>query len=695
MSGTIRDLGQPLFVCLAVHAVATHVLGFGLKPPVEFGFDKRPTYTYVRGKSRPVVDKTTGRTILVNDSGYDVFGMFVQVKTDLRLTVSAARGGRTNAKLGAVCLPVSRDHKVLSAGAVNIGWHRRLDQDVFRDEVFRVSPAKLESESGIVFVLLYRSNRQGTLKLSRIRIEPDTGQRAQPAKKKSAPANPRAVAAVKAMPPADYAPGTGPHQTLDYFPLGVYCPGTVGAFKDAAAAEKTDPLTIAGRMYAEIRELGGNAVYFQGTLLHDGERHTAAVMAGLARQHGLRVIGQMNDVYFRQDESRVIKGRFKTGWEYYRRYLAPRVRKYLPHYRDNRDVWCWSPVEELHHRYVWELVAYRRLIWDICPNHLIYELVTDLETMKTMKEPLPNFVGVDRYCFWHQGQGRYLTMWTPQYALRWLRGVIGRFIAQAARRGKPCVFVMQGAATYGFQDPFPWLQTQAQKQAYLLPEVPTLEYYPDLDKFGRWGMYQPPPNAMRAMCWVGVLEGAKGLFVWPYGYDYGDVDARIAKAKKAGRRFSIRLGRTTPQWKDLQTAFAEVAPFTKLLMALSRVDKPTAKTDDRDVWTHTFQDSDGNRFLVVVNSRIAHWDGDSPQNLNHPQTKLTIDGRGQLTGHKVASPKRFTLSVQGDLHTLRDGPTLRKLESGRYEMTLEPGQGTVLYWGSSTSVSRVRARYGL
>jgi hypothetical protein len=695
MLRTIPRLSLTLAACLVGHAVAPHALGFGLKPPKEFGFDKRPNYTYLRGKSKVVVDKATGRHVLVNDSAYDVFAMFVEVKTDLKLTVSAARAGRTNPKLGLVCLPVSRDHKVLSKGSVNVGWNRRLDQDVFRDEVFRLPLAKLRNDSGVIYVMFYRSNRQGTLKLGRIRIEPDTDKPTPRTVKKSAPPNPDAVAAVKAMTPVRYAAGTGSHLKLDYFPMGVYCPGTFGSFKDAAQAEKVEPLTIADRMYAEIRELGCNTVYFQGTNLHDTNGHTGAVIAGLAAKHGLRVIGQMNDVYFRQDNSRVIQGRFKTGWDYYRRYLAPRVKKHLPHYTKNRHVWCWSPVEELHHRYVWEMAAYRRLIWDICPNHLIYELVTDLQTMKTMKPPLPNFVGVDRYCFWHQGRGRNLTMWTPQYALRWLRAVIRPFIAEAARNGKPCVFVMQGAAVYEFRDPFPWLKTKARKQAYLLPDAPTLEYYADLDRFGCWGMYLPPQNAMRAMCWIGVLEGARGLFMWPYGYHYGDPDARAAKARRAGQRFAIRIGRTVPQWKDLQRGFAEVAPFAKLLMALSRDRKSQATTDDKDVWASTFADGDGNRFVVVVNSRIAHWDGDSPRHLNHPKTKLTIDSRGQLTGYDAAPPKRFTLTVTGDLHALRAQTKLRSTGPGRYEMTLEPGQGTVLHWGDRSRLARARQQYGL
>ena len=176
-----RGLGVLVLACLAMHGAGPEASGFGLCAPVEFGLAKRPAYTQLRAQSKLVVDPKTGQTVLVNGSSYDVFSMFLVMKQDLRLTVTAAYTGQPEAKLGVICLGVTADHRVDAKRQLNVGWHRRLKPDRFTDHVFHLPHERLASRSGCIFVLVYRSNRQGTLKLSRIKIEP------QPAAKPKAP----------------------------------------------------------------------------------------------------------------------------------------------------------------------------------------------------------------------------------------------------------------------------------------------------------------------------------------------------------------------------------------------------------------------------------------------------------------------------------------------------------------------------
>ena len=700
-----------LLPCLVVAvALARIACGFGVALPSEQDFGTPlQAYMYLRGGSRVVDDAKAGGTVLLNDDGYDVFGMFVARDGDfsrpLTLTVAAAREQR-NAKLGVVCLLV-KDGKVQGASSFNCGWNRRLLQNVFTDQVFTLDvPDRLRRAGTDLFVLLYRCNRRGVLKVRHIAVD------VAPAASAAAATPASAETAARLLPPHErfhhpiFPKGTGDTLTLEFLPMGVYCTGMPHVLEPAAAVEGVDAMAIADRMFAELStDLGCNTVYFQGTLLESEGRLIAAEMAAAATRHGLKVIAQMNDVYFRGGNHDLIEtSGSKDSWDYYKRVLEPRLRAFLPRYRDNTDIWAWSPVEELHADYVFEIAEYRRLIWELCPNQRIYELESVPLTMRSLKPPYPTFVGIDRYCFWNSQYGGAVVMWTPQLALRWLRGVIRPFIDDAARWGRPCVFVMQCNAWHSFFDgaddrELAVLETEEEKRAYVNPEVPSLKYYPEHGKFGRWGFYLPPQNAMRAMCWVAVLEGAKGLFVWSYGYHY-DARPSPADAFASGEHYRINLTRATPNWADLRRGFAEVRPFGALLLALDKAPGITATTDDDEVWTGGFVDAAGDRYLVVVNSRIAIWDGDSPDFLDHPYTRLNIDQGGNMINYEVAPTKTVTVSVPGlgdgeTLHALTDALPVTVADAGGARLTLGPGQGTVLYLGRAERLPRVMRKYGL
>jgi len=179
------QLMKQTHVALAVFVLllsgARGYCAFGISPPAEFGFDKLPPYAYLRGGSAATADPAVGRVVLTNDSGYDVLGMFVRVEgeDDLKLTLTAARGPGPEAKLGVICLGVDLANKVDSRVQANIGWNRRLKPDAYGDETFLLSREKIGSLSQVVFILVYRCNREGVLRIAKARLErvrsPDAG----------------------------------------------------------------------------------------------------------------------------------------------------------------------------------------------------------------------------------------------------------------------------------------------------------------------------------------------------------------------------------------------------------------------------------------------------------------------------------------------------------------------------------------
>ncbi|HPP30384.1 MAG TPA: hypothetical protein PLE69_05630 [bacterium] len=689
--------------------------GSGVKVPFEYDFTKYPVnFVYLRGSSQIIDGEKDGEKILVNEKDYDVFAFYLDLQGNfeqpLKLTVTAATGKeQKSSMLGALGLGV-KDKQVVSSVNINFGWNKRLQRDIFTDHIFIIDPVKFkEKDEGIegIFVLLYRCNQQGILKISKVKIEL--------LKKEEAEAKPT----VKKTPEPEekqqiftgyiYPEGTGDSLKLDFFPMGVYTTGEFKYLEEAAKAEGVDVYTIADRVHKELKELGANVVFYQGTSLASGDILVGAEMAKIAAANGIKVIAQPNDVYFRGNYPSLWESvGAKSSKEYFEKYTAPRVKKYLPFYRDNKDILAWAPVEELHGdtQLAQEMAEYRKLIWDICPNHLIYELHSDLNMMKQSKPPYPNIMGIDRYCWWNNDYAGNIMMWTPNLALRWLRSVIRPFIDESSNFNRPCVFVMQCMANYTLEDPakYPFLKTTEQKKAYANSLVPSLKYYPEIDRFGRWGFFYPPKNAMRAMCWIGVLEGAKGLLVWNYSYNYKgritSITKDIVENAFASGKNVISIGglrKNTTAWYDLQKGFSEVRPFGKLLLALKKDAGITAKVDNSAIWINGFKDPEGNKFLIVINSLIATWDGNSPDYLDYPSTKLNIDDTGHMINYEEAKPVTFTVTIsdpEGEgLYSIAGPVAVKKVENRKYNLTLEPGQGTVLYLGSAKNIDRIKKIY--
>jgi hypothetical protein len=165
-----------------------------------------------------------------------------------------------------------------------------------------------------------------------------------------------------------------------------------------------------------------------------------------------------------------------------------------------------------------------------------------------------------------------------------------------------------------------------------------------------------------------------------------------------GADYHTGINKSKPCWADFQKGFAEVKPYGRLLLALRKEPVCGVTVSDPAIWTNTFKDAEARRFAILVNSRIATWDKTSPEVLNFPETKLNIDDEGNPINYEVAPPITFTATLpsaaRATLQPLREDTAVKPLSSG-YELTLEPGQGVVLYIGQAEEVGPIKACYGL
>lgn len=672
------------------------------------GFDKLPSWIRLQDGSKLVDDETAKAKFLFNDSGYNILGLLIKrngnFDESIKLSITVKKADSNMCPIGAICY-MSNGWKLDSKASFNLGWNKLPGKEYSVMEFEIAVPDRLHKKGKDLYIMIFRSMKRGAVKIKQVKYDYFTPLIVK--KKKTG---------ISAKPESDgevfrhtvFPPGQGDSIKVNYFPIGVYCPGTLSRFKKQAELEGVSERDIAAKMFSNIRGMGANTVYFQGTSLGGNGTLPAIQTAKLASEAGLKVIGQMDDVYFRYDDHPVIKDAYKlrpsTAWNYFKRIITPRLKKYLPAYRNNRYIYGWSPVEELDHKYVWHLAEYRRQIWELNPDKIIYELLSDNRTAETLKIPYPNLLGVDRYpCVIAKYNGVKM-LWTPDLALSWLRGAIRPFFNAAEKYDRPCVYVMQGVVWFGpiEEDKLAkWpeikdisTKSKEEKQKFVTPLNPTLKYYPELDRFATWSFFYPPENGIRAMCWVGILEGAKGLFVWSYRYR-SPKQITGAEAVKAGKTYRAALHKGTKAYEDTKKGFKEIEPFGNLLIALKKSKANPLNIDDKDIWYSMFVDREGNEFAVIMNSKIATWDNTSPKYLDFPKTKLTVDDNGYMTNYTSVPAKTFTVSItEGkEMFSLRNEIPFKNISSGKYELTLEPGQGTVVYIGKKNRLKSIIRSY--
>lgn len=459
------------------------------------------------------------------------------------------------------------------------------------------------------------------------------------------------------------------------FPLGPYIYGTPDVMRAQADAAGLTLEQLFEGYAADIAAHGGNTVYY-ANLTTEPEVFRLAVET--AARHGVAVFGQLTgDLYLRPER----------GLEHYERVTLPTARAIMPRYRDLPNVLGWMGKEEATEEQMPLVAQYRGVIRELDPTHAQFTLHNQLAPFRAEREPLPEWFGFDRYRFRCLKAHYGLLISTPRDMAIRLRDELGRFYPEAARRGRPLVYVMQG---YGHENLF----TTEDIRAWSGGQRNTLDPWSGFREvepgvWRGWDRYPPPPGGMSLQSWLAVSEGAQGLLIYHYQRLQTEGDLRYLALVDA-------QGGETRLWREFAECVAEMKPFLPLFVSWHKEALPRATASDDWVKVSSFiRKFDAERYLVVVNERIATWDEDSPA-LPRGETELRFDDQGLAGLHEVG-PLSFRLTVEGDapVFDLRTGARLTPAAGGSYELTVGPGRGTVFMQGPPATLTAVRAELGL
>jgi len=464
-----------------------------------------------------------------------------------------------------------------------------------------------------------------------------------------------------------------------FFPAGPYIYGRTPRLREWAEQRGMTLEQLFEYLAADVKAHGGTAIYY-ANLTTDPPVFRTAVAA--ARGHGLKVFGQLTaDLYLR-----VEKGR-----EHYETVTLPAARRIMPGYRGLEGVVAWMPKEEVPVEHMPLLREYRRELRKLDPTHALFMLHNHLAPFQAESDELPEWFGFDRYrfrCFKaHYG----LLISTPKDMVGRLTAEIGACYAEAEKRGRPLLYVMQG---YGHQD----VCTADDVRAWsgggcdeLGPNTGYAEIAPGT--WLGWDRYPPPVNGMHLQSWLAVSEGAKGLLI----FHYGPASLRTAHGRPLKQMTLVTDdGSETRLWSEFADCMADMSAFTPLFLAWHREAVPRAATDTPEFVVRSFiRRFDSERFLLIHNRRIATWDKDSPA-LPRGATELHFDESG-LAGLRPAGVREAAFAVEGSepLWHLKTGRRLAPSEDGVYHLSVQPGRAEILFQGDEPALREERRSLGL
>ena len=618
-----------------------------------------------RGKGK--ILEVDGKRCLAAEEGYDFASISFNLPAGgIKLVCTGiSQPDNISASIGAIIFRwENNDWKQVK----NIGWKRTLPFKNGREQIFTVSKEELNSISGRYMIILYRNS--GKPALSEIRLE-------KLAEDDPAYDPTRKNAEIKITSPQlrkyEYESGKGDNMTLTYFPLGVYL-----------YSDNVTTLDELHTSFAEMQAAGINTVHYAANIgPHPSASQNALKVAEIAQQHGLLLWIQMNDVYYRHDGNIVLnRMKFSNGMEYVNKYVAPRLKQYLSDYSKSSAIYAWLPSEENVPGSVGPLAEYRKLIWNILPEQRIFELFTDIRTLQQVKMPWPNIAGIDRYPFMYSARGMASRLWLPNDGLKWYAGAIRPFLHQSQQMNLPMIAVIQGSQIYSFYSPeemCPGATDPNFLAQFHIDSAPGMKYYPQFNKFGRWSMYNPCPNGIRAQAWIAVAEGAKGILI--YAYSTIPRQKQLESAQKQigqGKDNVISLCSDHSNWQDMKKVFSELKPWGKLLLNLEKIPDVELTVNNPFIICNSFRDTKGNRFVILVNTQI----------MVKGKIPATIDDNGELVNMIPAKSITATLDAKKPVYDLETGTQMKTIE-------LEPGQGKILLIGGDASPTAVREMYQL
>jgi hypothetical protein len=459
---------------------------------------------------------------------------------------------------------------------------------------------------------------------------------------------------------------------LDFMPFGFYVADhTSPGAKAAAERMGLDLWTYLDRLLRMMKDAGANTLFIQGGgyVGKESEPNSIKRFARFARERGLHVIVQPENLFFRGPGYFQPGTYFHKNWKdapnFYQTYLVPQMRASLPHFKDDKDIFAWAPTEELDPDGEELYAAYKKLLRELNPDKLIYQLDSqqaDEKRLRSKKPPYPDLYALDRYCWWEspldQPYGPNLYLWTPHFATRWLHGVFkeyadavhklykGQAIGTILGLGMVYCFDWETGRKYGWKE----------EAGFVPPTLPQYRWNAEAKAWVGWGWYFPPPNAERLASWLTICAGMKGVLVWGALVDSTPAEAQALLAGKGAKPGAavnsgiLRYDLTKlPQADEFGRAWREIGRFSNVLLSIEPAPVVYAEAADPYLFVNSFTDKAGRRYVIVVNGQIGQWDGHSPDWLNYPKTKLTVGPDGNLVNYTPLTERRkCSIKINGD-----------------------------------------------
>jgi hypothetical protein len=441
-----------------------------------------------------------------------------------------------------------------------------------------------------------------------------------------------------------------------FFPVGVYIYGNEEELTSLASKRNLSYEQWLEETFKDLKRHNCNSVYI-ANLSNNPKGFRKAVLS--AERNNLYVFAQLTaSMYLRPS----------LGIDHYKNVTLKAVEKFIPQYHDLPAIVAWMPKEEPSTSEVPLLANYRKYIKQLDKNRAIFTLHNTAEPFEKDIENLPEWFGFDRYRF-KTMIGKYgMLVSTPKDMVSRLCSELDLFYSLASQRRRPLIYVMQGFAT-------DWLGTKEQLLKFTKGKLPTKRsgwVQIENDLWFGWTKYPVPKFGMRLQCWLGVLEGAKGLLVYRYNPQGEDIGKR--KVALIGHD-----GSETQQWKEFGETIAVLNPLFPLFLSWTKEASYVIQSNNPDVLVSSFVDKISNqRYVVIVNSKIAEWDNNSPA-LVGSNTELHFDFHG-LQGLREAGDlkARFTIISGYYIKDLITNQIVEVDKENSFELSLPPGGGRVL-----------------
>lgn len=442
------------------------------------------------------------------------------------------------------------------------------------------------------------------------------------------------------------------------FPVGPYIYGGTKQMEEIA---RKRGMTMEELFEAHAKDVvahGGNTIYY-ANLTSDPEVFKMAVNASM--KHGVHVFGQMTGALYLRPEK---------GNDYYEKVTKPAAQKILPQYKGLGGVLGWMGKEEATVEEMPLVIKYRKLFKELDPTHALFTLHNKIAPFQADTDAYPEWYGFDRYRFRCISPGTVIS--TPTDMAYLLSKEISECYAEAAKRGRPLIYVGQSYGTYDE------IKTEKMEKKSGFREVSP-------GVWRGWLRYPPPENGMYLQSWIAVTEGAKGLLWYHYYGERAPVDGMIKEMC-----FVDAAGKETRLWKEHAECFKEMKPLFPLFISWHKEGIKRGSVDSNWIKHNSFiREFDKERYYVLLNTRIAEWDKNSPRRPSN-DTELYFDENG-LAGFKKAGPLTFKFQPDGN-EPLWDVLTGKKLDSksNQYEITIGPGRGLVLMQGNENDIKNIR-----